>query len=253
LNSLFERLQAHGLDAIQAEIWSKFIHAIVDAIRVAEANLCELEAWSKYCQMAGAFRRARKTKKNVLPRLPAEEGLTDAIVQQLQSHRAAVPEGHFLREWEVHFEPEGHVRSERRIGKRSRRCDIRARSYRLVRAPDLIFEAKVVDSDSDIAKRYLGPDGLGCFTNPPDPYTQEPIGGLIAYTVSSDPAHWLSRIRSAFSSAPSRLLSLSTVKVGVRLEEILVAEVERTKLGLASILIINLVLTFETDPPRVAA
>src|SRR5262245_12932606 len=115
--------------------------------------------------------------------MPHEEGLTDELKHLLQDLRRRSPMASTLRELDIHFEGEAKARSKTLIGKNARKIDIRAASYNTNYALELVFEAKIIDSDGDIRNSYFGPQGLGCFTDPPEPYTVSPVGGLLAYTV----------------------------------------------------------------------
>jgi hypothetical protein len=60
---------------------------------------------------------------------------------------------------------------------------------------DLRVEAKVLTKKGDIGGQYLSGKGLGRFSDPHEPYTDEIVGGMIAYTINDDRKTWVSRIQ----------------------------------------------------------
>lgn len=57
--------------------------------------------------------------------------------------------------------------SEQRTGKHARRTDIWIKSASGLKAPTIVMEAKRVVIAADPRDQYLGPGGLGCFTEFP--------------------------------------------------------------------------------------
>jgi len=55
--------------------------------------------------------------------------------------------------------------------------------------------------DSDITQSYISTRGLKRFSDPHEPYTDQELGGMLAYTISSDSTTWLGKIHDALNAA----------------------------------------------------
>ncbi|HEY1722238.1 MAG TPA: hypothetical protein VGG27_13420 [Magnetospirillaceae bacterium] len=250
MTSLREHLIAHGLDEIQAEVWENFTDAVLDAFAQAQQMLKSTPYWEQYCALKGAFLKVPKKKKKGSPQpaCPAEDGLTDALGQCLNYIRKAVGVDHPLRKLEVAFSVQAQIPTPFKIGRLSRRTDIKAESYCSTDAPELIFEAKLVRTDADLP-RYLGTDGLGRFIDPAAPYTKGPMGVLVAYTVSDSIASWTTKILNSLNGPPALATSSAHVRVPSITETFLCSQVERPALQLSPISMLHVVTAFVTHPP----
>lgn len=252
MHSIEDILIRNGIDEIEANIWAKFLNTVYDALRDAEKMLCSVEHWGQYRVKKGAFRKVGKGKKgHDLPRLPHEEGITDALGQCLHYIRKSAPADHPLRKLDIHFNEEGKLPSPSVIGKLARRTDIHAESYTDIKAPSIVFESKVVASEKDISKHYLGEGGLGCFIGPSQPYTTGPVGGLISYTVAETSDKWLSRIETQMGKPPPVTHAQFKSPIGIDNETMLWSNVDRPKTQISTpIAMGHIVMKFFTDPPN---
>jgi hypothetical protein len=131
------------------------LHAVFDALRDAEEMVRSPAYWNAYRQKDGAFLKSSRGR-HAKRRLPAEEGLTHALYDCLWLVKVRTDLDHPLRDLAIEFHSEARMPSSRRTGRKARRTDIWARSCKNENAPDIVFEAKLVTEDHDIAKRYLG-------------------------------------------------------------------------------------------------
>lgn len=250
-NSLETFLLDHGVHKDEVPLLAQFLHVVHDALRAAEGMLASEKHWHEYRLLSGAFRKPKRGKKGQPPppRLPHEEGITDALGQCLTYIRKSAPAGHPLRNLEIQFSMEGKLPSPFVIGKMARRTDIKAESLLTVDAPSIVFESKVIDCDNDICKHYLGEGGLGCYTGPDQPYTLGPIGGLIAYTVKDAASDWRKRIERSMAGPPSLAISQNSVFIGSAAEEMLWSTVDRSKAFIKKpIAMAHLVMKFYSEP-----
>lgn len=244
-------LLEHGIHEDDVPLLAQFIHVVHDALRAAEQMLTSEKHWNEYRILSGAFRKPKKAKKGhpTPPCLPHEEGITDALGQCLTYIRKSAPAGHPLRNLDIQFSMEGKLPSPFVIGKLARRTDIKAESFLSEDSPSIVFESKVVDCNDDICKRYLGEEGLGCYTGPSQPYTLGPVGGLIAYTVKDTAIDWRARIEGSMAGPPSLAISQHAVSIGSAGEEMLWSRIDRGKAAIDSpIAMAHMVMKFYSDP-----
>jgi hypothetical protein len=243
LTPLAAHLETQGFDPVTADMWGKFVGAVVAALLAAKQSLKSESEWAEFCAATGAFGKARKTGPHANRRLPTEEGISGELTERMNDVLRATPDDHVLRKWHVVFDNEGRVRSRRKKGKHSERTDIRARGQKLD-GPEFVLEAKVVDTPSQVRSRLLGPKGLGRFTAK-EPYTEDRVAGLLAYTVRHETAIWLQRIEAGYAGPPP--LASTTAQIIVEPNDLIAvcAPVER-RAGLESVLMLNIVLRFGT-------
>lgn len=236
-------LETQGFDPVAADMWGMFVGAVVSTLLAARHSLKAESEWTEFCAATGAFGKARKIGPHANRCLPTEEGISGELTERMKEILRATPEDHVLRKWHVAFENEGRVKSRRKKGKYSERTDIRAQSYRLP-GPEFVLEAKFVDTPGQVRSRLLGPKGLGRFTAT-EPYTEDRVAGLLAYTVRHETAIWLQRIEAGYSKPPP--LSSTTTRIVVKPHDLtaVCATVER-RAGLESVLMLNIVLRFAT-------
>ena len=58
------------------------------------------------------------------------------------------------------------------------------------------MEAKPLRTPADLTGRYLGAEGLGCFTDRDPPYSTDLAAGMVGYAFRDAPT-WLGRLASA--------------------------------------------------------
>lgn len=236
-------LETQGFDPVAADMWGKFVGAVVATLLAAKLSLKEELTWAEFCAATGAFGKARKTGPHANRCLPTEEGISGELTERVKDILRATPEDHVLRKWHVAFENEGRVRSRRKKGKYSERTDIRAQSYKLP-GPEFVLEAKLVDTPKQVRSRLLGPKGLGRFTAT-EPYTEDRVAGLLAYTVRLETAIWLQRIEASYAGPPP--IAPTTVRTAVNPNNLIAvcAPVDRPA-GREPIMMLNIVLRFAT-------
>ena len=183
-------LGRHGLDPVQADIWAKFLGAVLAAMDTAVAMTRDPTYWAAHVAKQGALLKPRRSRAERTRRLPSEEGLTCALAENLKSLRVHALPGAPLRDVDVQFESEARVPSRTKTGKHLRRIDVRATSMNGPEAPFIVFEAKLVVDDDDIAGAYLGPEGLECFRRAEDPYPAKYVAAMVAYTVDRGFEEW---------------------------------------------------------------
>jgi hypothetical protein len=245
LIALISHLEECGHNPLSADLWAKFVGAVVGALLAAETSLKSEIAWSEFCAATGAFGVPRKRGLHAKRCLPTEEGISGELAGRMNDYLRATDDDHILRKWHVTFESEGRVRSRRKKGKYAARTDIRACALRLG-GPEFVLEAKLVDTIGEVRSRLLGPKGLGCFISD-EPYTTSDMGGLVAYTVRGDLETWLNFIETSYALPPA--VAPSTKRVMVEPNNLIAvcAPVERRLLA-KSILMLNIVLRFDTKP-----
>ena len=105
-------------DQLQVAIWKQFIIAVIGAMRVAEARLCDPVEWKRFKKMDGALSKAvprsqRSAQKQ--PR-PLEEGISTELRHYLKDIVRAADENHALKRLQIYFESEAPVRLPNRTG-----------------------------------------------------------------------------------------------------------------------------------------
>src|SRR5262249_51437513 len=155
---------------------------------------------------------------------------------------------HPLRNLAIEFHSERRMPSRTRAGKKARRTDIWARSCKGENAPNIVFEAKLVRDDSDLRRRYLGPDGLGCFLGPNEPYTVGAVGGLCAYTIDGTAMEWSNRIVTEMNAGQAAAISQHWISIGNPSEVVLCSRVARPLLSISeAIAIIHVIMRFTPE------
>lgn len=248
MNPLEAMLVGKGIDELIASQWAKFLITAFEALRSAEATLNEPAAWALHVARKGALLNPRRTRAERGRRLPSEEGLTCGLAETLWAVRVGAQSDHDLRRLEIQFHTEARMPSRRRTGKNARRTDIWIRSALGPDAPNIVMEAKLIVTDKELREQYLGPGGLGCFTELAEPYTKGPLAGLIAYTVEDGDLPWPDRIVAAMAHGAGHTPTDMPAPGGDRGATDLWSEAERTKLGLTPIGIAHLVMRFAAVP-----
>ena len=161
--------------------------------------------------------------------------------------RRSLPAGHFLRLNEVEFHVEDLVQSETRAGRHSRKVDFFVYAASGIEEPEFAIEAKPLKSKADISNRYFGDEGIGYFFATNSPYTQRPLGGMLAYAVSGTRCSWRAEIRAALSGYMPAAIQLEDVLITGKSEPLICSRHERSALSLDPIAILHLEMIFEPD------
>lgn len=217
------------LASMKTALWHNVLANAVWALKEAEASLQTPDRHAHYTTKAGWWRTAPKQGRKI----PSETAVTEALVDEIERLRrlaasqgaSAVSDLGFGNFEHLAFAVEQPRRVKVGLGDKSKPTDIRV--Y-LTGSPaiDLRIEAKTLVSNAEIQTEYLSDRGMMRFCDPHEPYTIEPFGGMVAYTVSATPTEWSDQIKAGLTS------TLGAAKVGHRRfhsdqVETLVCELER--------------------------
>jgi hypothetical protein len=107
----------------------------------------------------------------------------------------------------IHDDPALNVPGKR--GKTRPRVDIEFERVTHGIRPRLRFEAKRLGRNYGVTK-YLGADGLGCFTSGKYPLTH-PEAGMLGYVQNRDEAVWASKLATALSQKPDTYWAIDDI------------------------------------------
>lgn len=247
-SSLKAVFRQQGFTPAKAELWARFLQHSLSVLRIAADTLVQQNHWDSFKSKRGALGKARPIKgTSATKRIPIEDAITSELIAIGTELRISVPKNHFLREHEVIFTPEALVYSESRAGRHSRKSDIHIQSLTNADAPELRIEAKPVTSISDIRKRYLGDDGIGCFFTTDSPYTKGPLGAMLAYTISENQQSFGKEVNDALASFEPSPLQIIDVTIDDSSKVVTASSHARTALELPSITILHLEMIFPPD------
>lgn len=253
-------LGRHGLDPVQADIWAKFLGAVLAAMDAAVAMTRHPAYWTAHVAKEGALLKPRRKRAERTRRLPSEEGLTCALAENLLNIRIHASPDSPLRAADVQFESEARMPSKSKTGKHLCRIDVMARSLSGPEAPFIVFEAKLVVDDEDIAGAYLGAEGLGCFRRAKDPYPARYVAAMVAYTVDRSFEEWSTVIEAEMADPIHRVVDVHWPHHSGTCTELLWTRVDREPaetpdVDRSDVDVAHLVLRFEpvpfTPPPSI--
>lgn len=237
-------------------LWEHTIYQVVRLFEEAERRIRSAEGRARYGNLEGWWRKSayRINGKNGF-RVPEETAVSEALVEQMELAKHefmlnAHKHGPDIADIDsLEFHAEAPRRQKAGIGRRAKPTDFRF--YRSgLGGFDLRIEAKVLTKHPEIAKTYLSREGLGRFSDPKEPYTDELVGGMVAYTVSDDRATWLGRINSEMASSSPVIPTFHHV-VLPSIQPILFSQVpfNFSKVSPRSeVLVFHLVLEFDCSP-----
>lgn len=239
-----------GMTTFQSRIWCRMIAASVDALRQAEARLCV--QWPQFIGMLGAISKAkrRRSKGGSSRTVPLEEGVTAELGGHLDDIVASAKADHPLKQLGVRFQVEKLRRSPRLTGKRSKKADIVATSNAgegiagWKASVELVFEAKVLDAPAGVKDYLHSEEGIGRFHRKSEPYTEEKIAAMLAYTVEGEPSEWTERIRHQMVGPPAQAKELLLLDVPGESEQALSSRHERPHRQDGDVAILHFVLKF---------
>jgi hypothetical protein len=129
-----------------------------------------------------------------------EEDITGELVRAIDSV-IDNPEASWMKFLSIHEEPRIHAPN--RKGKRRRRLDIRIDSSEIRPRSRLSFEAKRLGPNHGVSK-YLGTDGLQCFTD--GRYARDDsTGGMLGYVQEGTCNEWAQKIDTAITKGSKKL------------------------------------------------
>jgi hypothetical protein len=110
----------------------------------------------------------------------------------------------------IHDDPALNVPGRR--GKARPRVDIEFERITHGIRPRLRFEAKRLGKNYGVTK-YLGAEGLGCFTSGKYPLTH-PEAGMLGYVQNRDEAVWAAKIEAVLSQKPETYCAVGGIRWG---------------------------------------
>jgi len=188
-------------------LWEHTIYQVAVLFGEAEKRIRSVDGQNRYTKLDGWWRKAshRINGRNGF-QVPEETAVSEAIIDEMEKAKRELmlnaknlgPD--FADIDLLEFAAEVPRREKRGIGRKAKPTDFRF--YRSgLGDVELRIEAKVVVRDKDVEKHYLSKEGLGRFSDSDEPYTNELVGGMVAYTVTEDRAAWEVRIDAGMANA----------------------------------------------------
>jgi hypothetical protein len=238
----------------RALVWEHMLHQAILLLEEAQRRIRTADAQQRLTQLDGWWRPKKSKINGKSVRVPAEEAISEALWEEMERIKEEIilnntnvdPNLSNLDTLQVSLETPR--RRKKGIGKYSKPTDIRF--YRTgSEILDLRVEAKVLLRDRDIPKSYVSAHGLRRFSDPGEPYTDHELGGMLAYTISSEKTVWLSKIHDALNAASP---PYPTFKYRVRTlqdETLFCRAPYAAKAALRNeVLVFHIVLEFDGDP-----
>lgn len=173
-------------DTPKSQLMKSACNAAVDALRAARSDLSS--RWDNFLERDGAIGKPRKRKDGLEKKKAAgnsnvqENAITSQLHAPIRAYLAARPLGDVARVMHLECHLQAPIQSPNKAGDMLGKGDLRFAMVPMANGSlDIVFEAKVLRSTSDIKSAYLGKDGLQRFCRAEDPYTEAPVGGLLAY------------------------------------------------------------------------
>ena len=181
-------LIGRGLSPQEADLWSDFV---VDALDLLEDGHLLLRRPQEWTSFLGGCHGPR----------PTEPEITSGLGDRMERLRIDAPLGSDRERLTVQYEaptPGDHSH-----GIRKSKADFRfVRKFEAGYAAAFVLEAKPLTAKADLSTRYLGIEGLGCFTHRTSPYSEDLIAGMVGY-VRVDPTAWVDRLLTALKGQTS--------------------------------------------------
>lgn len=204
MTSFEHYFRANGVEA-KLWLWEHTIYQVTKLFEEAERRVRSPQGQAEHC-IDGWWRNATaRINGRAGYRVPEETAVSEALVYEMENvQREFIANRHRLDDNLsdidlLHFHAEAPRKRRRGIGRKAKPTDFRF--YRSgLGGIDLRIEAKVLLRDNDIVRGYLSNQGLGRFSDPVEPYSDDLVGGMVAYTVSSDRTAWEAKISSEIAS-----------------------------------------------------
>ena len=237
-------LREQGFSPVKAELWAEFICQVLAIYWKAADQLITPSYWEKFKTKRGALGKAKR-KKDQFVSVPLEDAITSEIGALADELRCNLEPEHFLRKHDVQFKYEALVYSDVRAGRHSKKIDLEVVSA-YPDAPRLAIEAKPLKSTADIQKRYLASEGLGCFFTSDSPYSDGPVGAMLAYTICGDNRSMREHVLAALKEYKPAVLGIHRISIN-NLCDIDCSHHDRSACGLMPITILHLERIFPLD------
>jgi hypothetical protein len=224
--SLSTWLTGRGLTPQEADLWGDFIGDALDLLEEAHALLRLDEEWAAF--MGGCHGST-----------PTEPEITSGLGDRMKRLRNAAPLESDRDRLQVSYEaptPGDHAH-----GIRKSKADFRFdRKFEAGYAVAFVLEAKPLKTSGDMTSRYLGGDGLGCFTERTPPYSTDVAAGMVGYIKTARP-DWLTLLATLIAGvSTTRRFDHITTRTRVALA----SDHCRTALTLSPVTVVHTLLDF---------
>lgn len=236
----FADLMPMGGNDMRSRMWQRFASMAVEALQQAAAILNSNGLGFDHTKAAGYWSSRPRRAGRTPVRVPLENGVTDPLVRALELVRRSAANDHLISTLQVYFVQQQPRATQKRVGSKAYTTDIQIRSL-TVEHLDLRVEAKVLFAGRDVTA-YCGQDGLLRFAHA-EPYTDQPVGMMLGYTGRRADPHWLNSIEKKARSLPD-VIGFHQVDLGRATVSASLVKSHAT----GSVLVLHLLLPFETDP-----
>ncbi|NTF34129.1 hypothetical protein [Rhizobium skierniewicense] len=229
LTSLEAWLIDRGLTAQEAAVWSDFVIDALELVDEAYALLLTPAEWASF--IAGCHA------------LPTEPDLTSGLGDRMK--RLWVDASFDSRRDRVIVAYEVPTPGDEKHGKHKSKADFRfERKFEAGYCAAFVVEAKSLRTKTDLTSRYLGSDGIGCFTHRAPPYSTAVMAGMLGYAMSN-PSTWEPDLSTALKTFPETRRYRS-ISIGLAGKQSLASDHPRTQAGSDSdVTILHSILDFD--------
>lgn len=228
------------LAQLRARMWEEFSARTIAALREAASMLASQKLGYDHENAKGYWGSGKRYVRQQAVQLPRENAITHVLSEALEIIREKAASNDLLKKQQVCFPSQQPRKKQNRVGSEALTTDIQARSLRNPHL-DLRIEAKVLFGSRDV-DHYCGNKGLLRFADA-EPYTDQPIGMMLGYTVRHADDHWLNDIVSKGSKA-AQVTGFSAV--ALEDEALLASTLPSAATG--TVLVLHVLLPFETKP-----
>lgn len=232
---LLENLLAKGLTRTQAQRWIVFVTEATQLLDAAGIALNDGDQWLRFLGRLGQ-------------RTVEEPDITTELYYHMEKVKERSPLGSPLRELEVKCEDPVHA--ENRAGRFSKAADLVVATFRSEKALRFVVEAKLLRAQADVAGSYLGPEGMGCFTNVDSPYSLHEVAGMVGYARTQTLEFWTDLLKAGLDgSVPHTLQSAGDVEIEPGGGQYLFGDLLRSNLGLVPLFMLHRILLLPEEQP----
>jgi hypothetical protein len=238
-------------------LWEHTIYQVIRLFEEAERRIRSPEGQARYSSLEGWWRKsAQRINGKSGFKVPEERAVSEALVEQMELVKKDLMLNSHKLEPDIadidtlEFHAEAPRRQKAGIGRRAKPTDFRF--YRSgLGGFDLRIEAKVLTKDTEILRKYLSGEGLGRFSHSKEPYTDELVGGMVAYTVSENKLGWLTKLSGETASMSPSIATFHYPVLPIG-EPTLFSQVPFNFIKVppqSEVLVFHLVLEFDCAPP----
>jgi len=213
LADLQASLQNRVLDKRRSTMIGKFVSECMGLAHAAHDNLIGPN-WTTFLKKTGVLSKTKTSAPRVKETaLSADIALeAQALLKKgSQQQRAMAPRGFVPSDAISFVQADALMPGKTTTGNNSKRPDI----VFMPADPELnlafAVEAKVLEGQNDCKDLLLGPEGIGCFTRPDDPYESSGVIGLFGYADQASVAQHQTALHSAMTTdSVTGFLSVAT-------------------------------------------